>query len=63
MLLNGKLCYIKILVESCKSQVAHFYDRRGLLEAPEGEGYFTDTIQITEINSAVPCLLNKGSVE
>lgn len=50
-------------MESSKHQAAHFSDRRDLLEAPEGEGYFTDTGQIREIYSAVPCLLNKVSVE
>lgn len=59
-LFNGQIRYIEI---PSKSQAAHFYDRRGLLEAPEGEGYFTDTFQIREINSTLPCLLNKGSVQ
>lgn len=41
----------------------HLIFMTGLLEAPEGEGYFTDTFQIREINSTLPCLLNKESVQ
>lgn len=64
MLFNGQICYIKITTQwshpNCKQLI---FLTGGLLEVPEGEGYFTDTIQIREINSTVPCLLNKGSVE
>lgn len=61
MLFNGQIGFIKI--PTLWSPPAHFSDRRDLLEAPEGEGYFSDTTQIREMNSAVPCLLNKVSVE